>query len=60
MRISISWLGRQIACCLVTLLVASLAEAATTPLPAPQAAGAAVAGQAQTASRCSRDERGGR
>jgi hypothetical protein len=48
MRISISWLGRQIACCLVTLLVASLAEAATTPLPEPQAAGAAVAGQAQT------------
>jgi hypothetical protein len=53
MRISIAWLGRQIACCLVTLLVASLAEAATTPLPEPQAAGAAVtgaavAGQAQT------------
>ena len=48
MRISISWLERQIACCLVTLLVAPFAEAVTTPLPpAPQAAGAAVAGQAQ-------------
>jgi hypothetical protein len=48
MKISISWLERQIACCLVTLLVAPFAEAATTRLPpAPQAAEAAVAGQAQ-------------
>jgi hypothetical protein len=48
MRISIFWLERQIACCLVTLLVAPFAEAITTPLPpAPQAAEAAVAGQAQ-------------
>jgi hypothetical protein len=48
MRISISWLERQIACCLVTLLVAPFAEAVTTPLPsAPQAAGTAIAGQAQ-------------
>lgn len=49
MRISISWIKKHIACCLVVVLAAPLSEALAAELPsAPQPTSSALAGQSHS------------